>query len=41
MLLVKYDIFGTILNTQNMQETNLYLNRPNPYMCLDKLFASK
>jgi hypothetical protein len=26
MLLVKYDIFGTILNTQNIQETNIYLN---------------
>jgi hypothetical protein len=40
MLLVKSNIFGTILNTQNMQETNLYLN--NSYMCwLDKSFASK
>jgi len=26
MLLVKSNIFGTIFNTQNMQETNLYLN---------------
>jgi hypothetical protein len=40
MLLVKSNIFGTILNTQNMQETNIYLN--NSYMCrLDKSFASK
>jgi hypothetical protein len=26
MLLVKSNIFGTVLNTQNMQETNRYLN---------------
>jgi len=26
MLLVKSNIFGTILNTQNMQEKNLFLN---------------
>jgi hypothetical protein len=39
MLLVKSNTFGTMLNTQNMQETNLYLN--NPYMCwLDKATAS-
>jgi hypothetical protein len=32
--------FGTILNAQNMQETDLYLN--NSQMCwLDKSFASK
>jgi hypothetical protein len=30
MLLVKSNIFGTILNTQNMQETNRYLT--NLYM---------
>jgi hypothetical protein len=30
ILLVKFNIFGTILSTQNMQETNLYLN--NSYM---------
>jgi len=40
MLLVKSSIFGTILNTRNMQETNLYLK--NSYMCrLDQSFASK
>jgi hypothetical protein len=26
MLLVKSNIFGTMLNTHNMQETNIYLN---------------
>jgi hypothetical protein len=40
MLLVTANIFGTMLNTQNMQEINLYLN--NSYMCwLDSAFASK
>jgi hypothetical protein len=39
-LLVKFNFFATILNTQNMQETDLYLN--NPHMCwLDKSFASE
>jgi hypothetical protein len=31
MLLVKTTVFGTTLDTQNMQETNLNLN--NSYMC--------
>jgi hypothetical protein len=40
MLIVKSSIFGTILNQQNIRETNLYLS--NSYMCwLDKSFASK
>jgi hypothetical protein len=40
MLLVKSNIFGTILNAQDMHETNPYLN--NCYMCwLDKSFAFK
>jgi hypothetical protein len=39
MLIVKSNTFGTILNTQNMQETNLHLN--NAYVCwLHKSFAS-
>jgi hypothetical protein len=40
MLLVKSTTLGTVLNTQNMQETNLYLS--NLYMCwLDESFACK
>jgi hypothetical protein len=36
MLVVKYSIFVTVLNTQNMQETNRYLN--SWYMCCLDLF---
>jgi hypothetical protein len=40
MLLVKSNIFGTILNTLDMQETIIYLN--NSHLCwLDRAFASK
>ena len=40
ILLVKSNTLGTILNTQNMQETTPYLN--GLYMCpLNKSFASK
>ena len=38
--LVKSSIFGTILNTQNVQETYIYLN--SSYVCwLDKSLASE
>jgi hypothetical protein len=40
MLPVKSNTFGTILNTQNMQETNIYLN--NSDTCrLDNSFAAE
>jgi hypothetical protein len=40
MLLVKSNIFGKMLNAQNMQETNFHLNYS--YMCwLEKSCASK
>ena len=40
MLLVKFNILGAILNTQNMKETNLYSNNSYKFW-LGKSFASK
>ena len=46
MLLVKFNILGTILNTQNTQETNLSLNSPfmcwlNKHLLLNKHFCNE